>query len=493
MQLFNAKQIREWDAFTIAHEPIRSIDLMERAAQACVEEIGKIFREKECFYIFCGKGNNGGDGLAIARLLYQKGREVTVFVVGSEKEGSSDFLTNEDRLKDIPIAVSFFKDRNYFPDIPYNAIVIDAIFGSGLNKPLKGFVAELVTFLNGVSNIKIAIDVPSGMYLDESSKNNIVLKADYTFTFQQLKFCFLLAENAPFLGKLSVLDIGLSKEYQPQESSILEIVDLPFVQKIYKPRNIYGHKGTFGHALLVAGNKGKMGAAVLAALGCLKSGVGLLTCNIPETESLIFPIAIPEAMTVWRNEEIDFEKYKSIGVGPGLGIAETSILKKILDNAKSPLVLDADALNMIALNPEWLSLIPANSILSPHPKEFERLFGKQENEVARIRKALEISKQYDFMIILKGHYTLVANQGKGFFNTTGNAGMATGGSGDTLTGILTSLLAQGYSGLEGAILGVFIHGLAGDLALTTESEESLLPSDISNFLGSAFQKVNARR
>ncbi len=487
MQLFNARQIHEWDAYTIGHGPISSIDLMERAANACVERLLASPYATNLFYIFCGKGNNGGDGLAIARLLLERGCEVHVFELFSEKAGSADFETNKQRLTAENISVHALKISEDFPSVSENAIVVDALFGSGLNKPLEGFVVQLVDFLNHLPNIKIAIDVPSGMFLDRSSIGNTVLYADYTYTFQRLKFCFLLAENAACFGKVSVLDIGLSEYFQPKETAIYEIVNHSFAQKIYKPRNEYGNKGTFGHALLIAGNKGKMGAAVMAAIACLRSGVGLLTCNIPESESLILPIAIPEAMSAFREEETKFPKYKSIGIGPGLGTNEAHLLKNILDNARCPLVLDADALNMLAKNPDWLSLVSPNSILSPHPKEFERLFGKSENDAARIQKAMDVSVQYNFTLILKGHNTLVAHRGKGYFNTTGNAGMATGGGGDTLTGILTSLLAQGYSGRDAAILGVYLHGLAGDLALENESEESLLPSDLTDYLGKAFK------
>lgn len=387
--------------------------------------------------------------------------------------------------------IQVLQQASDFPNMPRNAIVVDALLGSGLNKPLEGFVLALVCFLNRLPNMKIAIDVPSGMFLDASSIGYTVLNADCTFTFQRLKFCFLLPENAQRFGKISVLDIGLSENYQPNEEIVYAIVDHSFAQKISKPRDEYGNKGTFGHALLIAGNRGKMGAAVMAAVACLRSGVGLLTCNIPESESLVLPIAVPEAMSEFRENDTDFSKYKAIGIGPGLGISETHLLKNVLDNAHLPLVLDADALNMLAQHADWLSLLPPNTILSPHPKEFERLFGRQDNDAARIQKAMEVSSQYGCTLILKGHNTLVAHQGKGFFNTTGNSGMATGGSGDTLTGILTSLLAQGYDARDAAILGVYIHGLAGDLALEKESEESLLPSDLSAYLGRAFKNLKA--
>ncbi|WP_447640217.1 MULTISPECIES: NAD(P)H-hydrate dehydratase [Chitinophagaceae] len=489
MQLFNAQQIHEWDAYTIERDAILSIDLMERAAKACVENLLTLFGREYCFFVFCGKGNNGGDGLAIARLLLEKGYQVATFEMFSEKKGSVDFETNRRRLCEQECAVQVLKDNSGFPDIPENAVVVDALLGSGLNQPLAGLVADLVDFLNHLPNTKVAIDVPTGMLLDDSSKGNIVLKVQHTFTFQRLKFCFLLPENAPFFGKISVLDIGLSEAYNPKDALIFFITDLTFARKIYCPRDEYGNKGTFGHALLVAGNKGKMGAAIMAAIACLRSGTGLLTCHIPESESLLLPIALPEAMSVYRTEPIDFSRYKSIGVGPGLGMDEPQLLKNILDHAGMPLVLDADALNMLAQHPDWLSLVPPNSILSPHPKEFERLFGKLDNDAARIRKAIDVSLQYGFTLILKGHNTLVAHQGKGYFNTTGNSGMATGGSGDTLTGILTGLLAQGYNSRDAAVLGVYLHGLAGDLALEKESEESLLPSDLSAHLGLAFKKV----
>lgn len=488
-QLLNAQQIHEWDAWTIAHEPVSSIDLMERAATACAHKIKSLCSKEQPIYFFCGKGNNGGDGLAIARILYKKGRKLDVFVLDAEKKGTEDFLTNKRRLERLGVKIHILDARKPLPTFANNAIIVDALFGSGINKPLSGYPAELIVALNKISCTKIAIDVPSGMFLDQSSKGNIVFQADHTLTFQRLKFCFCLPENAVNFGKISILDIGLSDQFEVKEPCPFHIIDKNFVKKIYQPRNAYGNKGTFGHALLIAGNKGKMGALILAARSCLRSGVGLLTCHIPSSESQLLPMSIPEAMSTFREEVIDFSKYKAIGIGPGLGTTETLLLKNVLDHSKIPLVVDADALNMIAQHPKWLSLISENSILSPHPKEFERLFGVQDNDALRIQKALEISLQYPLTIILKGHNTLVAHAGKGYFNTTGNAGMATGGSGDTLTGILTSLLAQGYSGKSAAILGVYLHGLAGDLALEKESEESLLPSDITQYLGLAYKTI----
>lgn len=490
MKLLNASQINKWDAYTIANEPIASIDLMERAAQECVWSMGygsSHFGKK--IYVFCGRGNNGGDGLAIARLLQAQSADVQVFALSADKKGSLDFEINRQRWEDAGNETVWLQTENDFPLIPTDTIIIDALFGSGLNKPLEGLARELVFFLNAADAVRISIDVPSGMFLDKSSEGSPILKATETYTFQRLNYCFLLPENAAYSGNVSVLDIGLDGYFPEQQDTTFEMVDKRFAASIYKPRNEFAHKGTYGHALLVAGNRGKMGAAVLAAKSCLRTGVGLLTCNIPESEALVLPIAVPEAMTNFREAANELSKYNAIGIGPGLGTDELLLLEKILSDFAGALVLDADALNMMSRHKDLLSKIPPNAILTPHPKEFDRLFGVSDNDDVRIQKAIALSSQYPFTIVLKGHYTLVAQAGKGYFNTTGNAGLATGGSGDTLTGILLSLLAQKYGSRDAAVLGVFLHGLAADLALGQQSMESLLPSDLDLFLGQAFKAL----
>jgi len=329
------------------------------------------------------------------------------------------------------------------------------------------------------------------MFIDKSSLGNAVVKASVTLTFQSKKRCFLVAENAPFFGEVVVLDIKLHPGFTGTIETVFSLIDVSLIREIIHPRKEFSHKGTFGHALLIAGNKGKIGAAMLAAKACLRTGAGLLTCHLPEDALPILHTTLPESMASTRNEEPEWDKYTTIGIGPGLGTKEDAIelLSNTIRNFSHPIIADADALNIISKGNLSLQQLPANSIITPHPKEFDRLFGNSDNDFERIEKALKASEELSLIIVLKGHYSLIAKEGKGWFNTTGNPGMATGGSGDVLTGIITSLLAQKYAPLNAALAGVYLHGLAGDLALQFQSEESLLPSDISKCMGKAFRHI----
>ncbi|MDE3234622.1 MAG: NAD(P)H-hydrate dehydratase [Bacteroidota bacterium] len=487
--LLSAQQIQDWDAYTIAHEPIASIDLMERAAAKCVQWLSAQFYSQQSFHIFCGKGNNGGDGLAIARLLLEKGSDVTVYVLEFGAKGTEDFQLNLQRLHTLTPNIHFIQSAEFFPSVSREDIVIDALFGSGLNRPLQELSAALVNHINLSEATVIAIDVPSGMFIDKSSLGNTIIKARDTLTFQSLKFCLLLAENAPFFGYVHVLDIGLLpaflEEVQTQYSLLLQQTITGFL----KERFAFSHKGHHGHALLIAGNYGKMGAALLAAKAAVRTGTGLLTMYIPGDMATVMHTSLPEAMVLPRERSISvWDAYACVGAGPGLGTDEASeqTLYKLLYYYHQPIVLDADALNILSQHPEWWHLVPKNAVLTPHPKEFERMFGPCANEVERIEKAIAVSKEQEWIIVLKGHHSFIACDGKGYFNITGNAGLAKGGSGDVLTGMITGLLAQKHPPLEAALLGVYLHGLAADLALENQSMESLIPSDVTEAIGKAY-------
>jgi ADP-dependent NAD(P)H-hydrate dehydratase / NAD(P)H-hydrate epimerase len=502
MKIFSAAQIHEWDQHTIEHTPIRSIDLMERAASACAGWLKDFGYADKKLHIFCGKGNNGGDGLAIARLMVEHAPMIHVHILETGHKGTTDFQHNLTQLHKHPqIHISFIQDGAPLPAIEKNEIVIDALFGSGLNRPLDGIAKLVVDQINSVHACVIAIDVPSGLSADGTITSGPIVKAKHTLTFQTFKLTQLLAETAGYIGSLHLLDIGLSQEFYSSTQSSFEDIDRQTTSKIFKPRAAFAHKGTFGHALLIAGSYGKMGAALLAGRGCMRSGVGLLSFHIPKCGYDILQIGLPEAMVftdfnssyITKVEE-DVSKYDAIGIGPGIGTAtETSeMLRNIISEYDRPIVIDADALNIIGRNKELLQQIPKGSILTPHPKEFERLFGSTDNEVARIHLALQKAKDLNLFIVLKGHHTFIATPvGKGYFNTTGNAGMATAGSGDTLTGILTSLLAQDYSPEHAAILGVYLHGLSGDFAANATSMESMIAGDISDHLGDAFNSLSS--
>ena len=500
MKILSAEKIRAWDQYTIEHEPVLSIDLMERASAQCVDWLLNKFPAAGSFAIFCGKGNNGGDGLAIARMLLEKHYTVSVHILEFGHLGTADFQTNLARLHQFSFSeIYFIQSAENFHSLPNDTIVIDALFGSGLNRQLDGVTAELVQHLNSSGNNIVSIDIASGLFVDRSSKGNTAVEPDYTLSFQCYKPAFLFAENEDWLGEIHILDIGLHPDFLSTITTRFELTDIELVRSVYKPRKEFGHKGSFGHALIIAGSYGKMGAAILAAKACLRSGTGLVSCHIPQCGYAIMQTAFPEAMvSVDENAaavttlNVDLSVYKSIGIGPGLGTADETktALQSLLQSWRRPLVLDADALNMLAADQTLLSQLPANSILTPHPKEFERLFGTSANDFERVLLCLEKAKQLNVVIVLKGHHSFIATpEGKGYFNSTGNAGMATGGSGDVLTGLLTGLLAQGYSAAETALLGVSIHGLAGNIAAKQHSKEALIASDIIDHIGDAFLQL----
>jgi ADP-dependent NAD(P)H-hydrate dehydratase / NAD(P)H-hydrate epimerase len=500
VKIFSVSQIKDWDLYTIQHEPVKSINLMERAASACSVWIIENFQETTCIKIFCGKGNNGGDGLAMARLLSEKNYDVSVFILENKKAGSPDFETNLNRLKKTFVKTFFLEDVNSFPVLSKDDVIIDAIFGTGLNKTPTGLISTLVNYINqGTANV-VSIDIASGLYADKSSEGNAIIKATYTLAFQNPKLAFLMQENESFVGKVVLLNIGLSKEFEEKEQAQFKFVDKNIIDRIYTPRNQFSNKGSYGNASLLAGSYGMMGAAVLSARACLRSGVGKLTCYICEAGYNILQTSAPEAMCkVFGDKFIkdpkDFTDFDVVGIGPGIGKYEShkKLLQDLFSNFKKPIVIDADALNVLSENQFLYKSIPAHSIITPHPKEFERLFGKSDSDFDRMNLALSRAKELNIYIVLKGHYTFIASpDGQGFFNSTGNAGMATAGAGDVLTGIITGLLAQKYSPLNAAIFGVYLHGLAGDIAAKNISEEALIADDIIENTGKGFKEISSQ-
>jgi hydroxyethylthiazole kinase-like uncharacterized protein yjeF len=495
MKILSAEQIRKWDEFTILNEPISSLDLMERAAAKCTAWIEEKF-ENKVFKIFCGKGNNGGDGLAIARQLATKNIVCDVYLLESEVSGSNDFLANIGRLHTFPVQVRVIRDADFLPEIANSDVVVDALFGSGLNRALEGLPASLVQHINASGATVISVDLPSGMFCDKATTADFVIKARYTLTFQILKLCFLFPENEQFFGDVQVLDIGLLPAYLPAVYSIYTLSDLQLIKQIYRPRKNFAHKGTYGHALMVAGEKGKMGAAVMCTKACLRTGAGLVSSMVPEDQFSIIQTALPEAMAMPHAEieTVDWSKYTTIGIGPGIGTQKEGamLLQAVLSHFNKPIVIDADGLNILSMNQELFSELPPGSILSPHPKEFERLFGKTANHPEKINIAIQHAQKLFIYIIIKGHNSvLVCPDGEVYFNSTGNPGMATGGSGDVLTGILTGLVAQGYSSKEACLMGMFIHGLAADIAVQSVSQEALIAGDIIEYLGKAFLYIHS--
>ncbi len=502
MKIMPVQKIREADAYTIANEPIHSIDLMERAAMKCFIWLRKRIAADRPVRIFCGTGNNGGDGLVIARLMSEYHRKITVYITRFSDKCSPDFQINYDRLiKTGKVEISDLKEGDNLPVIGENDVVIDAMFGSGLSKPVKDFPAPLIRHINSARALVVAIDIPSGLFGDmhTDQKAGAVVRADYTLTFQFPKLSFMFPENDNMVGDWIVLDIGLHPDYIGRTNVSDYLLTKEIASGLIKPRTKFSHKGNYGHALLIAGGYGRMGAAVLAAEACLRSGVGLLHVHTPGKGVNVLQSAVPEAMITIDPDDESFTAlpgilpYTAIGIGPAIGFVEKTktALKLLIQNAAVPLVLDADALTILSENKTWIPFLPKGSILTPHPKEFERLVGKWQDDFHRNRLQREFCKKFGVYVLLKGaHSCICGPDGVCWYNTTGNPGMATGGSGDVLTGLILGFLAQHYTQRDACLLGVYIHGLAGDLAAKKHGMEALIAGDIAGMIGKALKKTS---
>ncbi len=539
MKILSANQMALADQETIKNEPISSLDLMERASKKAFYWIQNYFGQNLInteFHIFCGIGNNGGDGLVIARLLSNFAFQINIYVVVFSDKRSKDFEANFERIQEISnIKIVEIKTEEDLKKLSIsqnnqNEWIIDAIFGYGLNRVPEKIAAKTIQFINQNSNKNvisnvISLDIPSGLFADENQSKeqhfdkNLTIKATHTLTFQSPKLSFFFDEYSEFVGNFEVLDIGLNKNFIEKTDSQNYWLTTQKIKQIYKPRTRTGHKGTFGHALLIVGSFGKMGAAQLSVKAALRSGIGLLSVRTPKCGVVPLQTAIPEAMilvddfdqknkkskkenktflSTFSDELLEKMKdYKTIGIGCGIGTEEKTqgMFLHLLKSIDYPIVIDADALNILAKNrnyenddKDWLDFVPKNSILTPHPKEFERLFGKTSSAEERHRLLRNLAKEYQLCILLKGSFSALAlPNGDIYHSSFGDIGMATGGSGDVLTGILTSLLAQSYDSEESLLLGVFLHGKAGELAAKNKSSESMLPSDLIEELGNIFK------
>ncbi len=503
MKIFKSEQVSEIDAYTIKHEPVKSIDLMERAAKAFVSWFTRNIDNPGTVFIFSGPGNNGGDGMAIARMLHDRNYRVRAYLLHFTNKLSGDCAENVNRLKHSGEELYFELDEESVLPVPgKNDVIIDAIFGSGLSRPVEGFPARVIQHINQSEALTVSVDIPSGLF-GEDNRDNIpenIVRARYTVTFEFPFLSFFFADNVGYTGEWTTVSIGLHPraiEEKPTPYTALEMSD---IKNLIKDRPKYSHKGTYGHGLIIAGSYGMLGASILTTHACLRSGAGLVTAHVPRLGYSIIQTALPEALVSIDQSDFhftevpDLSKYTAIGIGPGL--AKRSNTQKafceLLKTVKVPLVIDADGLNILSDNPDWMDRLPENSILTPHPGEFDRLAGESRNFYERHLKQLQLAKRYKSVIILKGANTIVAApDGRSWINTTGNPGMATGGSGDVLTGILVSLLAQGYKPVHAAITAIFIHGLAGDLVLESESMESLISGDIVMHIGKAFKAVKS--
>lgn len=516
MKLFTTKQIAELDKYTIENEPVSDIDLMERASLQVTGWLVNLFSTERKMVFFAGPGNNGGDAMAIARQMAELDFicELWLLDLGKVLNGSPEI--NWQRLiQQGKVKLSKINSIADFPEINETDVIIDGLFGSGLTRPLDGLAAEIVLKINALKvtgqQIQnrmtgkftvVSIDIPSGLMGEDNSgnRNETIIQADFTLTFQFPKISFFFAENEKYTGRWEVLPIGLHPDGIALTQTNTFLIEKENISGLLPNRSRFGHKGIYGHALLIAGSFGKMGAAILASKACLRAGVGLLTTHVPHFGYQIIQTAVPEAMaSVDQHDSIftefpDLSPFSAIGVGPGIDQKTNTrrALNNLLETSKLPLVLDADALNILAENKSWLEKLPENSILTPHPGEFKRLVGDCENSFVRTQKQLEFSEKYKVVVVLKGAFTSVSTPGgRMYFNSTGNPGMATAGSGDVLTGIILGLAAQGLSPENSALSGVYLHGLAGDLAVRKNSEYSLVAGDIIKFLAKAFLYVKS--
>ncbi len=503
MKLFTTEEIRAIDRRTIEQEGVPSLELIERVAEGVADEISSRWRSNKPTMVFAGPGNNGADALGAARLLFERGfrPEVFLFNIGGDKL-STDCAASRDRmLAEVPdIIFHEVKDRFSMPKITTNHLVIDGLFGSGLREELQGGFKSLVQYINDENATVVSIDLPSGMFGDWNPQivNRNTIHATLTLAIQFPRISFFIPDNAELIGEWKIIDIGLSEKAIATSPANFCLVEQRDVHRRLRHRKEFASKADFGSGILYAGSYGMMGAAILAARGALRAGVGKLTVNSPKCGYQIMQSSVPEALFRHNRGEINIidihpeRDFSAIAVGPGIGTNELTVkaVKDFLASINQPVILVADALNCIAIKPSILNTIPVLSILTPHAGEFDRLFGPQPSAEARLRKAIEMAKYYNILIILKGRYTaIVRPDGKVYFNSSGCPAMATAGSGDVLTGVLLSMLAQGYPAELASLIAVYVHGLAGEMAAAEQGEYGVTAGDIASYIGKAISEI----
>ncbi len=485
MKILSTNQTRALDEYTIKNKPILSIDLMERAAQAFVNSFVLKYDNTYKTLIFCGIGNNGGDGLAVARKLHQLGFDIETYILGDASKGSVDFLENLRRLQNQNEVNKLTESDEIQWPKRENSVIIDAIFGSGLNRPIEGFMANSIVKINQSGLPIVSIDIASGLFADEHSPQSVVIKPTYTITFQYPKLAFFTHENEKFIGHWEAADIGLSQDFILNAETKYYYTTSEEIKPL--TRSSFSHKGTFGHACLIAGSYGMMGALILATKACLRSGVGKITSHVPKKGVDILQISVPEAIVEISQNNYHFDgiwdltKYDAVAIGPGIGLENIGKFEEFLKKDQNKkLIIDADGITFLGQKPELLKLLPGKTILTPHPKEFKTLIGREwKNDFEKLEMLSEFAVSNKLIICLKGKNSAVAlPNGEIHFNSTGNSGMATAGSGDVLTGIILGFLSQGYTPEQAGIQGVYEHGLAGDRAAKNRSERSMTASDI---------------
>lgn len=501
MKIFTCAQIKEIDEITIRTEPISSFNLMERAAGQLLLWYLKTFDRARRVLVFVGPGNNGGDGLALARMLALSRYNVGVYYLVISERTSPEWKLNHQKLRqETNVPFISISRRDQIPDFRPDDVLVDAVFGAGLTRPAGELASDIIRLINQTGCTVVSIDVPSGLFGEDNGQNDpeSIIMADYTLTFQFPRLSFMFAENAKYTGEWIVLPIGLSNSAINNTETPYSFVQADALSTSLKIRKRFDHKGIYGHGMLIAGSGGKMGAAVLGARAALRTGIGLLTCHVPGAGNQIVQTCVPEAMTQpdSNNEIISeipgIELFDAIGIGPGIGTDPVTqkAFQSVLLNRSVPVVIDADGLNILGLNDKWLSVLPEKTVLTPHLKEFERMAGKSDNGYTRLKNQIGFSAKYNCIVVLKSAFTSVSTpDGRVSFNSTGNPGMATAGSGDVLTGMILALLAQGYSPENAAVTGVYLHGLAGDIAAEKGSPDSIIASDIIENIGNAFRQL----
>ncbi|SDS52312.1 yjeF C-terminal region, hydroxyethylthiazole kinase-related/yjeF N-terminal region [Gillisia sp. Hel1_33_143] len=497
MKIFDVKQLAEADKVTMEKQNISSLELMERAAGLVFEDIhSKLQSAQIPIKVFCGIGNNGGDGLVIGRLLLEHGYQVTMYVVNYSNNRSDNFLQNYDRVKDITNDwPKLLKSEKDFPEIGKNDFVIDAIFGIGLNRALENWVGKLVEHINASNAFVLSVDMPSGLFSDKiPTQEDRVIKANVTISFQAPKFVFFLPQTSDYVGDLQVIDIGLDREYLIKTHSNIQLINKEEAKAMFQPRKNNTHKGNYGHTLIIGGSYGKIGSIVLAATAALRTGAGLVSVYVPKCGYDILQISVPEAMVLTDENDqelitIDFELDPDVicfGMGAGTSSKTALALEGLLKKTKNAMVIDADGLNILSNHKDYLSLLPENSVLTPHPKELERLIGSWQDDFDKLEKAKKFTKEYKVILVIKGAHTMVISGENIYINNTGNPGMATAGSGDVLSGVIAGLISQKYDTLTAAVFGVYLHGRTGDILADKKSYQGLISGDIANNMGEGY-------
>lgn len=504
MKIYSAQQIYEADKATIEKEVIPSYNLMERAGGYVYEWIHQRLQGQPVpVKVFCGIGNNGGDGLVIARLLLKNGYNVDTYIVNCSDKRSPDFLKAYDTLKsEVKKWPEFIKEDTELPEINPEDIVVDAIFGIGLNRCPTQWVKDIFIKINDSKAYTLAIDIPSGMYAEKGlEKDDVVINAAFVLSFMAPKLAFFLPDSGSHINMWDTIDIGLDPEFLASISVAASLIGKPEIQQMYKGRSQFTHKGMFGHSLIIGGSFGKMGAVTLASKAALRSGSGVVTAYVPQIGVSILQTSLPEVMVETDNfngksfEEIDFQtEANAIAIGPGMGTDEKTVtaMGAFLKTQKAPIVIDADAINCIAKRPMLMRQVPELSILTPHLGELERLIGKWDDDFDKLEKTTQFAKNHNVIILIKGAHTITIFDEKQYINTSGNPGLSTAGTGDVLTGVITGLLAQQYHPVEAAMMGVYLHGLAGDIAVNQYGIEGLIAGDVVEFLGRAVMDLFAK-